>query len=58
MLKLQTREDYGFYLWADDESSNFMKELLTDLRDAIWGLKKELGKKEAEVDAKEMQLLA
>lgn len=58
MLMLQTREDCGFYLWADKEAFDFMKQLLRDLHDAVWGLKKEVVKKEAEVDAKELQLLA
>jgi hypothetical protein len=55
---MQTAEDCGFFRWLDEESSEFMKELLRDLRDAVWGLKKELGKKEALVDVKDMQLLA
>lgn len=37
-------EDYGFYVWADPESSDFMKELLQDLRNAIWALKKEMNR--------------
>jgi hypothetical protein len=36
MLKMQTREDCRFYLWADEESSEFMKELLRDLCDDVW----------------------
>ena len=39
---MQTAKDCGFYLWIDDESSEFMKELLWDLRDAVWSLKREI----------------
>ena len=38
---LQTTKDCGFYLWIDEESFEFMKELLRDLRDVVWSLKRE-----------------
>ena len=38
---LQMTKDCGFYHWIDEESSEFMKELLRDLRDAMWSLKRE-----------------
>ena len=40
-LMLQTVKDCGFYLWIDEESFEFMKELLRDLRDVVWSLKRE-----------------
>jgi hypothetical protein len=40
-LMLQTAKDCGFYFWIDEESSKFMKELLRDLWDAVWSLKRE-----------------
>ncbi|WVZ79278.1 hypothetical protein U9M48_026879 [Paspalum notatum var. saurae] len=33
--------DCGFYEWVDDEHSTFLKDLLLDLRDAVWSLRKE-----------------
>ena len=38
---LQMTKDCGFYLWIDEESFEFMKELLWVLRDAVWSLKRE-----------------
>jgi len=38
---LQTAKDCGFYLWVDEESSEFMNELLQNLWDAVWSLKRE-----------------
>jgi hypothetical protein len=36
MVKLQTGDDYRYFLWADEEASDWFKELLRDLRDAVW----------------------
>jgi hypothetical protein len=36
MVKLQTAQDCGFFLWADDECSSWFKEVLRDLRNAVW----------------------
>ena len=38
---LQMTKDCGFYLWIYEESFELMKELLRDLWDAVWSLKRE-----------------
>jgi len=58
MMKLQTGVDCGFFVWADEECSEWFKELLRDLRDAVWELKRVLRKKDGELDAKDMVLEA
>jgi len=58
MMKLQTGVDCGFFVWADEECSEWFKEVLRDLRDAVWELKRELRNKDGELDAKDMVLEA
>ena len=36
---VQTEGDCGFYLWFDPEHTTFMKNLLFDLRNAVWELR-------------------
>ncbi|KAG0532926.1 hypothetical protein BDA96_04G147200 [Sorghum bicolor] len=56
--RARTDMDCKFYSWADEECSAWYKELFRDLRDAVWKLKKDVAKKEAEVEDKDMQLVA
>ena len=36
---VQTDVDCGFYVWYDPEHTTFMKNLLLDLRNAVWELR-------------------
>ena len=38
---MQTINDCGFYVWIDGEHTPFLKNLLLDLRDAVWNLRNE-----------------
>ncbi|WVZ83144.1 hypothetical protein U9M48_030317 [Paspalum notatum var. saurae] len=37
--RCRTPSDYGFFSWIDDEYPQFLKDLLLDLRNAVWSLK-------------------
>nr|AGT16928.1 hypothetical protein SHCRBa_011_I19_R_260 [Saccharum hybrid cultivar R570] len=54
--KARTGDDYGYFLWADEEASDWFKELLRDLKDVVWFWKREATNKEGELDAKDMKL--
>lgn len=41
LFNLQSPQDCGFFEWLDDDPSDWYKELLRDLRDTVWRLKKE-----------------
>jgi len=47
-LWLQLEEDYGFFEWLDPPTSKWIKDLLLDLKDTVFRLKREMG--EAVVD--------
>lgn len=39
---MQTPGDCGYFKWLDEQPSEWFRELLVDLRDAVWRLKEEL----------------
>ena len=47
-LWLQLEEDYGFFEWLDPPTLKWIKDLLLDLKDTVFRLKREMG--EAVVD--------
>jgi hypothetical protein len=55
---MQTNGDCGFFSWLDEECFPWYEEVIRDLRDAVWGLKRELIMKDGDLEAKEEQLVA
>jgi len=58
VIEVQSCNECGFYQWVDEECSPWYKQLLRDLRDAVWTLKDDLAAKEGEVEALSNQLVA
>lgn len=58
MIEVQSCDECGFYQWVDEECSPWYKQLLRDLRDAVWTLKDDLAAKEGELQALSNQLVA
>ncbi|KAG0546187.1 hypothetical protein BDA96_02G426300 [Sorghum bicolor] len=56
--KVRSCDECGFYQWVDEECSPWYKQLLRDLRDAVWTLKDDLAAKEGELQALSNQLVA
>ncbi|CAN6333812.1 unnamed protein product [Urochloa humidicola] len=56
-MRARTDQDCGFFRWANAEFSAWGKELLRDLRDTVWNLKKEVPMKEGELEEKDLQLV-